>query len=321
VNNKKKETVVRIFIRLLFCFVLLPATALAYDVELVEEMLQGQEGIAGLKRHEAVIDGQKLSYLDNGRESAGRTIMLVHGFGDSSASWMFFARIFRDGDYRIIVPDLLGFGRSAKPANADYGYPAQASRLLTLMKTLKIGSAHLVGNSMGGGVVAQMALLQPQSVASLTLIDAAGIHYKATELDQQVLKGANFLIPKKPEDFDRLMDFATARRPPLPQPVKEFLAERAVKDSVLHEKIFYEVLLRDVGFLAYSLADIKAPTLILWGGKDRVLHPDGAKVFNRYIPGSRIHYFPELGHMPMVEAPEESALVVSGFIDDIVARK
>jgi pimeloyl-ACP methyl ester carboxylesterase len=311
----------RIFMRLLLCFMLLPALAHAYDASLVEEMLQGQEGIAGLKRHEALIDGRKISYLDNGREKAGRTIMFVHGFGDSSASWMFFARIFRDGDYRIIVPDLLGFGRSAKPADADYGYPAQAGRLLALLKLLKVGNAHLVGNSMGGGVAAQMALLQPQSVASLTLMDSAGIHYKATELDQEVLKGANFLVPKKPEDFEKLMDFVTARRPPMPQPIKEFLAARAVKDSALHEKVFYDVLLRDVGFLAYSLADIKAPTLILWGGKDRVLHPEGAKVFNRYIPGSRLHYFPELGHMPMVEAPEESALVVSSFIDEVVGTK
>ncbi|MFZ5561137.1 MAG: alpha/beta fold hydrolase [Pseudomonadota bacterium] len=311
----------RLLVRLLFCFTLLPALAAAYDADIVAEMLQGQESIAGLRRHEAMLDGHKISYLDNGRDKAGRTIMFVHGFGDSSVSWMFFSRIFRDGDYRIIVPDLLGFGRSGRPANADYGYSAQAGRLLSLLKSLKVSSVHLVGNSMGGGVTAQIALLQPPMVASLTLMNSAGIHYKATELDQEVLKGNNFLIPKTPEDFDRLMDFVTARRPPLPQPVKEFLAERAVKDSVLHEKIFHDVLLRDVGFLAYGLADIKAPTLIVWGEKDRVLHPEGAKVFNRYIPGSHLHYFPGVGHLPMLEIPEESGLLVSRFIDEIAAAR
>src|SRR5690606_32126642 len=68
---------------------LLPGLSQAYDKALVEEMLQSQEGIAGLKRHEATIDGQRISYLDNERVTAGRTIMLVHGFGDSSASWLF----------------------------------------------------------------------------------------------------------------------------------------------------------------------------------------------------------------------------------------
>lgn len=306
----------------LLCLLMwLPALSTAYDKALVEEMLQSQEGIAGLKRKEAVIDGHKLSYLDNGREHAGRVIVLVHGFGDSGASWMFFSRTFRDGDYRVIVPDLLGFGRSARPAVAEYGYEAQANRLLKLLKSLNVSRAHLVGNSMGGGVVAQMALLQPQAVASLTLLDAAGVHYKATELDQQVLKGNNFLIPRKPEDFSRLLDYVTAQRPVMSQPIVDYLAERAVADSTLHEKIFYEVLLKDVGFLTLHLADIKAPTLILWGEKDRVLHPDNAKVFHRYIPGSRLQYLPELGHVPMVEAPEISSAAVSAFIDEVVAAK
>lgn len=307
--------------RFLFCLFLITPLARAYDADVVDEMLRAQEGIAGLKRHEAVIDGQRISYLDNQKEKAGRTIMFVHGFGDSGSSWMFFARIFRDGDYRIIVPDLLGFGRSDRPQAADYGYETQAQRLLQLLQKLKLGSVHLVGNSMGGGVAAQMALLQPQAVASLTLMDAAGVHFRATELDREVLKGNNFLIAKKPEDFERLLDFVAVRRPVMPRPVVDFLAERAVRDSALHEKIFYDVLLKDVGFLTLGLGDIKTPTLIIWGERDRVLHPDNAKVFHRYIPGSRLHYFSGVGHVPMIEVPEESGLLISRFIDELSAQK
>ncbi|MDF2445338.1 MAG: abhd6-B [Moraxellaceae bacterium] len=312
----------RTLTRFLLCFLMLaPLPAIALDREMVEDMLRSQEGIAGLKRFEAVIDGHKVSYLDNGRATAGRTVMFVHGFGDSSASWMFFARSFRDGDYRVIIPDLLGFGRSARPAAGDYGYAAQARRLLLLMEKLQVKSAHLVGNSMGGGVVAQMSLLRPDAVASLTLMDSAGVHFKATELDQQVLKGNNFLIPKKPEDFERLLDYVAYRRPVMTRPIIDYLADRAVKDAPLHERIFYEVLIHDVGFLTLALADIKAPTLILWGEKDRVLHPDNARVFNRYIPGSRLHYFPEAGHVPMAEIPDESALVVTRFIDGLYSGR
>lgn len=311
-----------LLMRLLICLLMLsPLVASAYDKDFVEEMLQSQEGIAGLKRREAVIDGQKIAYLDNGRDTAGRVVVFVHGFGDSGTSWMFFARSFRDGDYRIIVPDLLGFGRSARPPEADYGYAAQATRVLKLLGQLKVGRAHLIGNSMGGGVVAQMALQQPQAVASLTLMDAAGVHYKATELDQQVLKGTNFLIPRKPEDFERLLDFVMQQRPVMTRPIIEYLADRAVRDAPLHDRIFHDVLLRDVGFLTLSLADIQVPTLILWGEKDRVLHPDNGRVFQRYIPGSRLHYFPGVGHVPMAEAPEASAQVVMQFIDGLPAPK
>lgn len=305
--------------RFLLClFLCLPVLSHAYDRELVEEMLRSQEGIAGLKRHEATIEGHRLSYLDNGRADAARTIVFVHGFGDSSTSWMFFARAFRDG-YRVIVPDLLGFGRSGRPSAADYGYAAQAERVAKLLDRLQVGRAHLVGNSMGGGVAAQLALAHPARVASLTLMDAAGVHFRATELEQQVLKGNNFLIPKKPGDFERLLDFVMHRRPVMTQPVIDYLSERAIKDAPLHERIFNEVLLRDVGFLTLGLADIRTPTLILWGERDRVLHPDNARVFHRYITGSRLHYFADVGHVPMAEAPEESALVVLRFIDEVSA--
>lgn len=312
----------RYLTHLMFCLLLVaPTVAPAYDKDLVDEMLASQEGIAGLKRSVAVIDGQKLSYLDNGRDKAGRVVLFVHGFGDSSASWMQFARIFRDGDYRVIVPDLLGFGRSARPADADYGYPAQADRLFKLLSKLQVTSVHVVGNSMGGGVAAQMALLQPATIASLTLVDAAGVHYKATELDQQVLKGNNFLIPKRPEDFERLLDFVMLKKPIMPRPVVDYLADRAVKDAPLHERIFHEVLLRDVGFLTLGLADIKVPTLILWGEGDRVLSPENAKVFNRYIPGSQLQLFPGVGHVPMTEVPEQSGLAVTRFIEALPAVK
>lgn len=312
----------RNLMRVLLCLLMLsPVLANAFDKGFVEEMLQSQEGIAGLKRFEATIEGHKISYLDNGRTAAARTVMFVHGFGDSSASWMFFARSFRDGDYRVIVPDLLGFGRSARPAEADYGYEAQARRLFLLLEKLQVKGVHLVGNSMGGGVAAQLALLQPQAVTSLTLMDSAGVHYKATELDRQVLNGNNFLIPKKPEDFERLLDFVMNRRPVMTRPVIDYLADRAVKDATLHERIFLDVLMRDVGFLTLVLPDIKAPTLVIWGEKDRVLHPDNARVFSRYIAGSQLHYLPDVGHVPMTEAPEESALVVTRFIDGLYAGK
>lgn len=303
---------------MLLCIALVsPGLSRAYDKALVEEMLQSQEGIAGLKRHEATLDGQRISYLDNERDKAARTVMFVHGFGDSSASWMFMARLFRDGDYRIIIPDLPGFGRSSRNPDADYGYAAQASRLFLLLQSLKVGSVHLVGNSMGGGVVGQMALMKPQVVASLTLIDAAGVHTRATDLDREVLKGSNFLIPKTPEDLPRLLDFAMAKRPIMSQPIIDYMAARAVADNVLHSRIFYQVLMPDVGFLTLSLADIKAPTLVIWGEKDRLLHVENGRVFARYIPRARLVVLPGLGHMPMAEAPEETGAAILKFIDDV----
>jgi pimeloyl-ACP methyl ester carboxylesterase len=311
-------TILRRFI--VCCLLILPAWVQAYDKDVVEQMLLAQEEVAGLQRHDADVDGHRMFYLDNGRDKSAQAVMFVHGFGDSSLSWTFFARMFRGADYRIIIPDLLGFGRSDRPADADYGYAAQARRLAALLKTLGVTRVHLVGNSMGGGVAAELALQQPQLVASLTLMDAAGVHYKSTELDRQLLQGNNFLVPGKPEDFDRLIDFATAIKPLMPRPVIDYLADRAVHDSALHARIFQDVLFPDVDFLALDLDRIKAPTLIVWGGKDRVLSPENAKVFKKYIPDSRVLIFPEAGHLPMIEIPEESGAAVLKFIDGVAGR-
>lgn len=297
---------------LLLLLATLPASA--YDKALVQEMLASQEAIAGLKRADMTIEGNRLSYLDNQRTTAPDTIMLIHGFGDSSQSWLFFARIFRDAGFRVVIPDLLGFGASARPEKADYGFEAQAKRLLALAHGLGIRRLHLAGNSMGGGIAAAMALLAPDEIATLSLLDAAGIHYRPSELDRELLAGRNILVPKNSADFERLIRFASAERPMAPQPVLDFLAERAVADSALHERIFREALLPDMNFLLPYLTELKTPTLILWGEQDRVLDVENARILARYLPNNELLILPGIGHLPMIEAPEKSAFAVRDFI-------
>lgn len=287
----------------------------AADKALFEEIAQGQEAIAGLHRHQTTIDGLKVFYLDNESKTAKRTILLVHGFGDSGLSWTQFSRRLRDNDFRIVIPDLPGFGQSDKQVATDYRYPAQARRLLALMQAIGAPKFHVVGNSMGGAIAAELAIQQPEEVQSLTLMDAAGIHYRPTELDRAMLAGRNLLVMKKPEDFDVMISFASAQRPAMPRPVLDYLSERAVQDCALHERIFNDALFDDINFLLPKLDDIKAPTLIIWGAKDRVLHPDNAKIFNKYIKGSRVVIMPDVGHIPMAEVPYESSFEVVKFID------
>ena len=303
----------RILLVLLILFPVLPAQATS-NKTLFDEILQGQEAVAGLKRHEAVIDGQKIFYLDN-EKKGGRAILLIHGFGDSSMTWVQFARRLRDNGFRIIAPDLLGFGQSPRPPQADYRFAAQAGRMFELMRQLGIENFHVAGNSMGGGVAAEMAVEQPAKILSLTLIDAAGVHYKPADLDRALLAGRNMLVLKTPQDFEAMLDMVFTNRPPSPRPVLDYLAERAIKDAPLHEKIMKDALFEDVNFLLLKMDAITSPTLILWGEKDRVLSPENAKVFNRFIKGSQVVIMPGLGHAPQVEAPYESSDVVVKFID------
>jgi abhydrolase domain-containing protein 6 len=140
------------------------------------------------------------------------------------------------------------------------------------------------------------------------------VHYKPTELDRTLLTGRNPLLMNKPDDFDALLGFAAFQRPLITRPIVEYLGERAVKDRALHERIFNEVLFEGLNLLLPDLPRIKTPTLILWGAKDRVLHPDNAKIFQQYIPGSRLQIFEGVGHIAMAEIPELCAVAVLQFI-------
>ncbi|MDQ8036000.1 MAG: alpha/beta fold hydrolase [Pedobacter sp.] len=299
---------------LLAFFLLLPLLAQAADKALFDEILQGQEAVAGLKRHEAVIDGQKIFYLDNENKS-GRPLLLIHGFGDSSMTWVQFARRFKHENVRIIAPDLLGFGQSPKPVDADYRFSAQAKRMFALMQQLGVEKFHVAGNSMGGGIAGEMAATQPQKILSLTLIDAAGVHYKPADLDRAMLAGRNMLVLKSRQDFEALLALVFVNKPPVPEPVTSYLAERAVQDWPLHERIVRDALFDDVNFLLLKMDAITSPTLVLWGEKDRLLSVDNTQVFKKFIKGSQVVILPDVGHAPQVEVPNESSAEVLKFID------
>lgn len=321
-NNKNTETAMpsrisSMLSRLLLVFLSLQALpALAADKALFDDILKAQEAVAGLKRHEAVIDGQKIFYLDN-EQKEGRPILLIHGFGDSSMTWVQFARSLKHEGFRVIAPDLLGFGESARPADAAYSFSAQAKRLFTLMQQLGVEKFHVAGNSMGGGIAAEMAATQAQKILSLTLIDAAGVHYKPADLDRALLAGRNMLVLKNRQDFEALLDMVFVTKPPVPEPVTSYLAERAIKDWPLHERIAISALMDDMNFLLLKMDAITSPTLILWGEKDRLLSVENTQVLKKFIRGSQVVIMPNVGHAPQVEVPYESSAEVVKFVNGL----
>jgi len=127
---------------------------------------------AGLVRKELTLaDGTRMVWLEGG---SGAPLVLVHGFGADKDNFTRVAR-WLTPHYRVIVPDLVGFGESAHLPEADYHYAAQAARVHAFVQALGLGRVHLGGNSMGGGIVLSYATQHPQEVASLWLIDTAGV--------------------------------------------------------------------------------------------------------------------------------------------------
>ena len=118
-------------------------------------------------------DGITWPYLEGG-PPGGEVLLLVHGFGAEKDHWLAYARQFSK-KYRVVIPDVPGFGEATKSADLDYGMAAQAKRMDGFLQALGISRCHAAGNSMGGYILLKLALDNPARLESLTLLNNAGV--------------------------------------------------------------------------------------------------------------------------------------------------
>ena len=243
---------------------------------------------------------------------SGETLVLVHGFGGDKDNWVRIAPYLVD-HYAVVALDLIGFGESSQPQDLAYDISAQAERLLAFLDAMGIERFHIGGNSMGGYIAGALAAKVPERIQSLWLLDPGGVmSAEMSEAMKQVLAGGpNPLILKEPADMGKLLDLVFTRRPFIPTPVEKFLGQKAVAHQALAKQVFSDLRYRSRPLEEY-LGGYTGVTLITWGEQDRVLHPSGAAVLEKLIPGSRVILIPQTGHMPMVERP---AVTAQGYLD------
>ncbi len=258
---------------------------------------------AGLQRKEiALADGTRIVYLEGG---SGEPLVLVHGFGADKDNFTRVAR-YLTPHYRVIAPDLVGFGESTHLPDADYRYAAQAERVHAFAQALGLARVHLGGNSMGGGIVMSYAAQHPQEVASLWLIDAAGIPEAPPSELAKILTagGRNPLMIEKEDDFPALLTFAMSDPPYLPRSVMDVLARERIANQALERKVFAQIATDSV---SASIKGLATPTLIVWGDEDRALSVGTVPVLQALLPGAQAIVMPHIGHAPMIERPQRSA--------------
>lgn len=191
--------------------------------------------------------------------------------------------------------------------------------MVDLLDRLRIARAVLGGNSLGGEVAWRTALLAPERVAALVLVDASGPRF----VPEAVPLG--FAIARLPL-VNRLSEWVLPRSV-VAQSVAGVYGDPSKVTSELVDR-YFELTLRagnrralaqriavfEQGEDASGLARIRQPTLIVWGGRDRLVPPATAQVFARAIPGSRLVVLPELGHVPQEEDAARSVQPVRAFL-------
>ena len=258
---------------------------------------------AGLERAGLDIPGHHVAYLVGG---TGEPLVLLHGFGADKSNWVRAAR-YLTPRFRVIVPDLPGFGESTRNPNARYGVADQVERVHSIVTTLGLGAIHVAGNSMGGAIAGVYAARYPREVKSLWLLDPGWVtSAKRSELDERLARGDNPLLVNDADGFERLLDFVFVTRPPIPRPIERYLAERAVEFRSFNEKVGADLQAAPV-VLENELKGLPTPTLILWGDHDRLVDVSGADVLKSVMPNAEVVVMRDVGHIPMVERPEDSA--------------
>jgi len=243
-------------------------------------------------------------------------VVLLHGYGGDKDNWTRLAKHLPER-LGLFSPDLPGFGKSSRHMAAFYDVESQLRRLDLIFGQRKLKRFHLVGNSMGGQIAAAYAATRPQKVISLILLAPAGVATpKPSEVALARQKGKNILTVDSVEDFDRLLNLVFVVPPEIPTFIKSYLAEEAVKNRAFNEKVLVDREKRPYR-LENRLADIEAPTLLIWGDTDRVLDHSGAQIFSVNIPHSDLVTMRDCGHMPMVERPQETAKYIMTFLDGL----
>ena len=274
---------------------------------------------AGLQTKSITLDFGEIAYAENDVKS-DITLVLLHGFGGNKDTWNWVVPAWND-KYHIIVIDMPGHGDSVSKKTLSYTMTDQAERLNQFLEAKKIKTFYLFGHSMGGAIAVRYALTHSEKVNALILIDSMGMVQTKSDgvkLVEKSDKNPLYDVCTK-ERIETLLNYSMYKPPYIPDIIKSALLEEKCARRDL-EKVMYEDMYTDVNLSAVA-KNISIPTLILWGEKDRMTHVDDASLFHETIKGSKLVILKEVGHVPILEEPEQTADEVDTFIRQISNQK
>lgn len=259
-------------------------------------------------------------YVQEFGDPTAPALVLTHGTGAWSGTWDQNVQAMAAAGYRIIAVDLPPFGFSTRPAARDYSRGAQARRILGLIDALQLGPVTLLGHSYGGGPAAEAAMLQPDRIRHLILVDAAIglVERPAPAQDAGVLGSLAAVRPL------RTALIATVGTQPLFSEfwLRKFVARKDVVTPARTAVYRQPFVLRDfteslgdwaVQFAGESGASLSErpegfrrlamPLTLLWGQDDTITPLSQAKTLQQLVAGSRLIVLPGVGHIPQIEDP------------------
>ena len=268
------------------------------------------------------VKGQLVHYRDDGPRGDPSPLVLIHGTASSLHTWQGWVGSLH-ARKRVITFDLPGFGLTGpfdgQYPRDDYRADNLARFTLDLLDALHVQRFTIGGNSLGGEVAWRVAAMAPSRVDRLILVDATGYAF----VPEHVPVG--FQLARVP-GLNRISEFLTPRSV-VEDSLRDVYGDPSRVTGALVDR-YFEMMMREgnrralnlrMSVIASDLAPdriktLKLPTLILWGGKDRLVPPVNAERFHADIAGSQLVVFPALGHVPHEEDAQQSVAPVRAFL-------
>lgn len=253
------------------------------------------------------------------RQGQGPAVTFLHGIPLSLITWRNNLDVLAR-DHIVTAFDLKGFGRSQKPPG-DYSPQAHARVLGQLLDALGIGRTSLVASSYGCAPAIRFALDHKERVDRLVLINSVGYPGGRHSLERLLRIGgvaAMLRFALRHDQLGRALFMSRLKRSyadpeALPKLIANSYYELFLRDGG-QERFLHTLLQFDETAFAKSLPRITQPTLIIWGGRDRVLPVANASRIQRDIPGAQLLVLPEIGHLPHEEAPADVNRAIADFL-------
>jgi pimeloyl-ACP methyl ester carboxylesterase len=262
--------------------------------------------------HSEYVDagGYRLHYYEANPTdgSAGIPLVLVHGLGARAEDWASMIPTLASEGFHVYAPDLLGYGRSAKP-DVAYSVSLEENVVANFMHAVGLQRADINGWSMGGWIAAKLALDHPEMVNRLVLDDSAGILYQPSF-------PRDAFVPTDAAGVDRLFALLTPKPHPLPNFVMRATLRRLKREGrIIQESM--DSMISGSDLLDSRMKNITQPTLILWGTEDKLIPISVGKAMHREIADSVFDGIAGCGHL----APSECAKpVLAGTIQFLKAQ-
>ena len=279
----------------------------------------------------------QMAYLDAQPDRAnGRTIVLLHGKNFCAATWEGTMRFLQSQGFRVIVPDQIGFCKSSKPAAYQYTFQQLAHNTKALLDSIGVQSFTVMGHSTGGMLATRIALMFPQQVEQLVMVNPIGLEdWKAEgvpslSLDQWHAREKQ-ITAERIRNYERVTYYVNEWRPEYERWVQMIagMFRGPGRDIVAwHSALTYDMIFTQP--VVYEFPQLRVPTLLLFGERDGTAigkdisppevkarlgdYPKLARRTAAAIPGAKLVLFPELGHAPQMQDPERfHAALIEGI--------